>query len=248
MLTRAGIPLRRYGSVELPPPEELGRLYIEEKLSTRGLAAHFGVHQATIWRALNEAGVPGHPRGGWAKPKWPEWIAKDVLEQLYVAERLPMREVARRLGVWDTTVRRALVGYGIPIELHQPNRRRPTRDELVDLYVHQGLSTKDLAVRFGVHRRTPWHWLDDAGIPRRPGRGVRVARGGQAPLASSPRAARLSKGLVSGRRTRPCAGMGYGATPASGIGTSCAVATRRRREDRPRRTCPGLRGRARGRP
>jgi transposase len=180
MLIRAGIPLRRRRRSELSDPGELRRLYEEEGLTTRALADRYGVHQATLWRALQDAGAKAPRRGSWAKPKWPERIGREVLEQLYVGEELSIREVARRLGVWETTVRK-VVGYGIPIESHHPSCRRPSRQELVDLYVHQGLSTAELATRFGVHRRTPWHWLSDAGIARRP------SRGGQAPLASSPR-------------------------------------------------------------
>jgi excisionase family DNA binding protein len=198
LLVRAGIPLRRNGSKEqLPPASELARLYLEEGLSTRALADRFGVHQRVAWKALKEARVPARRRGSWCKPKWPEWISRDQLADLYVDRRLAIKEVARRLGVGQQCVSKALRAYGIDVDRTQSYRRRPSPEQLVELFVHQGVSTAELATRFGVHRRTPWHWLADAGIetPRR-GR----------PRGASPRAqasARSPRQQAAARSRRP---------------------------------------------
>jgi excisionase family DNA binding protein len=167
---------RRYDASHLPDIETLARLYIEEKQSTHDLARRFHTHQGTVWRALADAGIPRRPRGSGNKVKWPEKVSRQDVEDLYVAQRLPMPEVARRLGVGPESVSRALRDFGIPADGPGRRRRCPPRDELVDLYVKQGLSTAELANLFGVHRRTPWHWLDDNDIPRRPGQGVRQVR------------------------------------------------------------------------
>jgi excisionase family DNA binding protein len=173
LLVRANIPVRRYDGSGLPDIETLARLYIEDKLSTHDLARMFGTHQGTVWRALADAGIPRRPRGSGNRPKWPERISHDDVEDLYVSKGLSIAEVAQLLGVGPDTVSKALRAYGIHADGAGRRRRCPPRDELVELYVHQGLSTAELAERFGVHRRTPWHWLDDNDIPRRPGQGVR---------------------------------------------------------------------------
>jgi excisionase family DNA binding protein len=146
---------------------------MEEGLTTRALAQRFGVHQRTVWQALKEAGATAPRRGSWCKPRWPEHIDREELQQLYVEQGLTVQAVAERLGVADKTVSRALAGYGIPVDRGRRQRRRPSREVLVDLCMNQGLTTADLAERFGVHRRTPWHWLADEGIPA-PGRRRRV--------------------------------------------------------------------------
>jgi transposase-like protein len=62
VLMRAEIPFRHR---TLPAAAELARLYMEERLSTRGIAHRFGVSQARVWRALAAAGVPRRAsRGG----------------------------------------------------------------------------------------------------------------------------------------------------------------------------------------
>jgi predicted DNA-binding protein YlxM (UPF0122 family) len=63
VLIRAEISFRRRS---LPEITELARLYIENKLSTREIAARFGVSQAKVWRALRDGGVPRRARGGQA--------------------------------------------------------------------------------------------------------------------------------------------------------------------------------------
>jgi hypothetical protein len=86
---------------------------------------------------------------------------------------LPAAELEKRESyrqrIW------ALNGYSTKertvLVVEQDGRsERPSAETLKDLYVQQGLVSREIAERYGVHPSTIRGWLNGAGIPRR-GRG-----------------------------------------------------------------------------
>jgi len=103
------------------------------------------------------------------------------LRRLYEQERLTPAEVGERLGVSGRTICVWLQQAGVALRPRRERRRRhlpPADTELWRCYHDEGLSTAELAARYGVSATTVRRWLDNAGIARRAaGRGSRAPSG-----------------------------------------------------------------------
>jgi transposase len=98
-------------------------------------------------------------------------VSPAELRRLYQREQLAAVEIGERFGVSGRTVHGWLRRLGIAPRLQSERRRRhrpPTPAELRRRYVADGLSTGQLARRYGVSATTVARWLEDAGISRRP--------------------------------------------------------------------------------
>jgi transposase-like protein len=92
------------------------------------------------------------------------------LRRLYEQQRLTPAEIGVRLGVSGRTIRTWLQQAGIALRPLRERRRRhlpPADTELQRCYLDEGLTTAQLAARYGVSATTARRWLDNAGIPRR---------------------------------------------------------------------------------
>jgi hypothetical protein len=89
--------------------EELRRLYLDERMGVARIGAVAGCSASTISIRLRRCGIPTRS-GRFRRAEVP----KEQLEQLYLAEALPLREIAARLGVSVGTVSNRLRAYGIP--------------------------------------------------------------------------------------------------------------------------------------
>jgi len=97
-------------------------------------------------------------------------VSPAELRRLYEQQRLVPAEIGERVGVSGRTVRAWLQQLGIPLRPRPERRRRhrpPTPTQLRRRYLADGLSTGQLAARYGVSASTVRRWLQDAGIPRR---------------------------------------------------------------------------------
>jgi transposase len=97
-------------------------------------------------------------------------VSPAELRRLYQRERLAVVEIGERFGVSGRTVSGWLRQLGIapcPQSQRRRRHRRPAPAELRRRYVADGLSTGQLATRYGVSVRTVTRWLEDAGISRR---------------------------------------------------------------------------------
>ncbi len=88
---------------------ELRWLYEEQRLGTVAIARRYGCSPTTISNRLRNCGVPVRPSRFQPCP-----ISPDELYRLYVVERLPIKEIAQRLGVSLGTVGNRRRALGIP--------------------------------------------------------------------------------------------------------------------------------------
>jgi hypothetical protein len=149
--------------------EQLRRWRVDDRLTIAEIAARTRRPAATIAENLRKAGITTPPRR-------PERPAPDpaALRRLYVDEYRTLPQVAAHLGVSGPRVRAAMVAAGIPL---RPARRRADRpplppltaEQLTDLYVHQGLTAREIAAMFGGSANWVLAALETRGIPRRPG-------------------------------------------------------------------------------
>jgi hypothetical protein len=96
-------------------------------------------------------------------------IPKSLLQKLYFDEGLTQAEIARRLGCGQAVICRSMQEYGLMartigdyLAIDIP------RDELIKLYVEQGLSADAIADRFNCSGQTVLSKLKKHGIPVRP--------------------------------------------------------------------------------
>lgn len=82
-----------------------------------------------------------------------------TLRRLYTEEGRSLRAIGERCGVSASTVLRWLDEAGV--ERREPGRvsEQPDAEELLDLYVHQGLSVRELADAYDKSEATIRKWL-----------------------------------------------------------------------------------------
>ena len=88
---------------------ELRHLYEDERLGIVILAQHYKCSPTTISKRLHACGVRVRP-----SRFQPVYVPADELRRLYTVERLPIREIARRLGVSIGTINNRRRTLGIP--------------------------------------------------------------------------------------------------------------------------------------
>ena len=149
-----------------PSPTDLAELYVDQGLSLAVIGRRFG-HTADWVRArLVAVGVPLRPQG--RKPT----ITDDQVRAL-LDRGLRVAEIAAELGVTDSSVldrMRARGWTGPPRRPRGPSRNSPPAprtESLRQLYVVEGLSVGEVALRLGLSRGRVTAALEDAGISRR---------------------------------------------------------------------------------
>lgn len=89
--------------------ELLAELYVEQSLSADEIAKQLGCGETTVFRALEEYGIPRR-----SKHDYRLEIAREELERLYIVEQLSESEIAERFDTSQRTVSRRLIELGIP--------------------------------------------------------------------------------------------------------------------------------------
>lgn len=176
-LRRTPISQERSARPEAPTDEQLVHGYLAEGLSTRQLAARYGVRRVVIAERLHAAGVELPPRGRGRRRADRRWVGPADLPALlvdwYVRERLTSAEIAERLGVAERTVRNRLVEYGIEVRsrgrCNREDRGAVPTEELIELYVDAGLTAAEVADKLGCAARTVLRTAHDLGLAVRIG-------------------------------------------------------------------------------
>jgi predicted DNA-binding protein YlxM (UPF0122 family) len=94
----------------------LRRLYLEQKLSIRSIAAQEHVSVRTVYDALLRCDIPRRPAVARSTSGEKESVLLEEanIRNLYLCEKLSVRAIAERTHVSTRTVYDALVRYGIP--------------------------------------------------------------------------------------------------------------------------------------
>jgi transposase len=147
-------------------PEELRRLYQQERLSTVEIGERFGVSGRSVRGWLRQLGIPPRPQSQRRRRHRPPNPGE--LRRGYIADGLTPAQLATRYGVSASTVTRWLQDAGIP--RRPPGRRShaPAGEELRWLYQVEGLSTTQIGQCYGVSQQTAYRWVRAAGVPLRP--------------------------------------------------------------------------------
>jgi transposase len=147
-------------------PAELRRLYEQQRLVPAEIAERLGVSSRTVRAWLRRLEVPLRPPPERRGRRLPPTAAE--LRRRYGADGLTIAQLAARYGVGTSTVRGWLQNAGIPRRLPGRPSQAPGREELVRLYVAEGLSTTQIGQRYGVSQQTALRWLRAADVALRP--------------------------------------------------------------------------------
>jgi transposase-like protein len=166
-----------------PPAEELRRLWIQEQLTHKQLAAQFGVHPQTASRWLADIGLAG-PR--------PLPVPAPELVQMYQQQEVTAAQIARQVGVPVGRVLKVLHDAGVQID---PARQAaavrtaaatrpkapalpPSEGDWAEHQYRQGWAYSLIAGALGRPHCAVRRELHDRGLataqPLLPGRGSRV--------------------------------------------------------------------------
>lgn len=154
--------------------EEIRHLYLEQMLTERELARHFGISRHPIRDAMSILGIPRrsgrgvtylHPERKPTKEQLNQWLNED-LETL--------QSIAIKLECDPSTVRNWAIEYNLDWS-KTPWRRTMSRvkpiqftcEQLEDLYLKRELSQKQIADLFGCSRIVIKHRLKKYNIPAR---------------------------------------------------------------------------------
>ena len=91
---------------------------------------------------------------------------KTELCSLYIDQKLTQKDISDKYHVSKATVCRWFKQYGIDVNYDFRTKEPLSKENLLDLYVNQGLSTEEISKKCGVHRVTVAKWLKTSGIPR----------------------------------------------------------------------------------
>jgi transcriptional regulator with XRE-family HTH domain len=142
----------------VPSKEELYRLYVKQRLTTRAIAARYGTNKTQVTRWLKRVGIERRDAHNGLLNRGITPPTRDELYQLVHVEHLPYQQIAARWGVDYTAIPYWLDRHGIARPTIWGTRRKgnnpilPTKEELEALYA-DGLSMAEIGRRCGVSRQ-----------------------------------------------------------------------------------------------
>jgi transposase len=159
---------------DIPPKDELADLYVGQRISTRDIAARYGVVKGTIKKWLAFHGIEARPAVCGLAHRGMTPPDRDTLFRLVHVEHKSYDELAEIFGFERTAVRWWLDKFGIDRPTCWGTRRRgavlpdpPNESTLRDLY-ESGLSAEAIGDRYGVSHSVVLVWCKQFGIDRRP--------------------------------------------------------------------------------
>lgn len=118
-----------------PTKEWLEQAYLEKGLSTLAIAEVTGRASSKIWALMKQYDIP---------MRQPIAVNRDWLEQKYVVEQLPVKNIAEQAEVKPARISYLVRVYGFPQKRPICVKFVPTREWLVQKYVVEGLSSKEI--------------------------------------------------------------------------------------------------------
>lgn len=161
----------------LTPPEglparDLARWWVDNTaMDFAWIARQCGMSADEVSAIADEAPPPTKPPSGQTHR-----FDHDEAARLYRGDGLSPFAIARRLGVSDNAVRKALGRMGIVVEDRRPNCGGPKPDPgkdaaMATAYLVERLTLQEVATRFDTTKTTVARALERTGTPRRPAGG-----------------------------------------------------------------------------
>ncbi len=146
---------------------ELLRLAVDDSYTVGQLAEHFGIDQLTVRYLFDEQPIDLNDYSSQSKPgkaAFAAWLRAELdsqtLYDLYVVERLTLRQIAERYGIGIHRVHKLATLYGIPMRRHV---HPPSAAWLSEQRFLNRRTVADIASEIGVSRVTIRAWLAQRG-------------------------------------------------------------------------------------
>ena len=174
-LIEYGIPVRSRSEARLRgrrklSTEELRTLYVDNWMSAEEIASQVKVSVGTVYNWLKENKIKRRKSFETVLgPNGYSLTAKN-LRRLYLEDRMTCVDIGKELGFSGSTIRNAILKYGIPLRDRSENQlkgRKLSAGELTRLYLDEQMSVLAIANYAGVCDNTVDKWLDEYQIARR---------------------------------------------------------------------------------
>jgi IS30 family transposase len=134
-------------------------LYVEQGLTLAQVGHKLGVSPFTVRRRMLEHGIPIRRRG--TRPEHAERyqqpakvLNRRLLVERHPKQRMAMTEIARQTGFSDTTLRRFLQIYDVPLRTSYPSLIDDIHRRQLAGLRRRGLTDRQIADRLGFSKRT----------------------------------------------------------------------------------------------
>ena len=147
-----------------PTKEQLVDMYIDQHLSIATIGSVCKVRAESIATCMREYGIERRPKWGAGKVSKP---SAECLTDLYMRQNLGIATISEQVGIGKNRLLQWMREYGIPIRpryISIKHKARPSREDLVELYINQKLSTKQIASHLGHGHNSIPRWLRLYGI------------------------------------------------------------------------------------
>jgi transposase-like protein len=143
--------------------DEIRQLYIDQRWTAAEIASHLDCGTSTVYARLDRLGVARRP----ARPRHDIRPDTNNLRELYVANRLSLRQIAERFDVSIHTVHNWMTAAGIGRRPPDTTTPAVAVDELAEHYL-SGQNGPALAQHYRCSPTTIYRRLANGGIDRRP--------------------------------------------------------------------------------
>lgn len=147
-LDKYDIPRRQYNA-EIVSKEWLWEEYHEKQRSAADIANELGVRSGKISYLIRKYEIPVHVPRSTAPVPTEAW-----LREHYVDKKMSLRALETLSGYSMTAIVNLLKKYDIPIRTFKRTKILPTRDELYEMHVVQGLTAVRIAAQLGCNNST----------------------------------------------------------------------------------------------
>ena len=159
--------------------EEIGGMYIIQKMSARQIAKHLKTNSSTIYGILDSLDIPRRENGWWTKgvpsPKRSKtWNHAEEIADMYTVRKMTAYEIADHFGVSVSVIYNILDAQDIPRRTHQREEVWAQAEEVVRMYDKVEMTLTAVALSFDTSITTIRNILQSRGIRLRGNRKVEV--------------------------------------------------------------------------
>lgn len=131
---------------------EIGEMLNVSRYNINSLMQHYGIEIKRFKRTHIEI---------------TEIVSEETLRKLHHEEKKSLREIAKILNTNYHYIQALCKRYGIEVIKYPSNKVYISKKTLLDLYVKQGLTTKEIANKLGTSSKTVGNRMREYGIPYR---------------------------------------------------------------------------------
>lgn len=145
--------------------EQLEELYVRQGKTAQEIANIFNINKTSVLNWLHSYQIPIKHPNSYYRGVFKINIDEEILRDLYLTQKKTLREIALILKVPETILSARLRFFKIPARKAKDYRKvKISKEEIVDLYVNQKQSLKQIAKKIGCDYNTLSKTMSENGI------------------------------------------------------------------------------------